>query len=54
MKRRSHYGRTDLYEPVCGECRDPCALRFVPDRYPKKNYDNDNNNAENYEEAPQN
>ena len=23
----------NIYEPICGECRDPCALKFVVDRY---------------------
>ena len=23
----------NVYEPICGECRDPCALKFVVDRY---------------------
>ena len=33
------YGTTHSearYEPVCGQCRDPCALRFVPDSYPRR------------------
>ena len=25
-------GTASKYEPICGECRDPCALRFIPDR----------------------
>ena len=37
-----------VYEPICGECRDPCALRFIPDSYPRKNrddsFEDDNNN----------
>ena len=23
----------NIYEPICGECRDPCALKFVVDRF---------------------
>ena len=29
-------GGYERYEPICGECRDPCALRFVPDTYPRR------------------
>ncbi len=24
-----------VYEPICGQCRDPCSLRFIPDTYPR-------------------
>ncbi len=24
------------YEAICGECRDPCRLRFVPDTFPRR------------------
>ncbi|TRY68402.1 hypothetical protein TCAL_10230 [Tigriopus californicus] len=37
-----------IYTPVCGECRDPCTLRFVPDPFPrKKNNDNENDGTDN-------
>ncbi len=29
-------GNTETgYEPICGNCRDPCALRFTPDKVPR-------------------
>lgn len=43
-------GGAEIYEPVCGECRDPCALRFVPDRYPKPRNTNKDAETANYEE----
>jgi len=48
VKRRTAYGRNN-YEPICGECRDPCSLRFVPDRFGPRRDDfngNRNNNPE--------
>ena len=31
-------GRTENgYEPICGACRDPCALKFTPDVQTPKN-----------------
>ena len=48
VKRRNAYGRNN-YEPICGECRDPCALRFVPDKFGPRRDDysgNRNNNPE--------
>merc|ERR1739848_201338 len=48
VKRRNAYGRNN-YEPICGECRDPCSLRFVPDRFGPRRDDfngNRNNNPE--------
>ena len=36
------------YEPICGTCRDPCALRFIPDPFPtnrRRTNNNSNNNG---------
>ena len=28
-------GRSETgYEPICGNCRDPCQLKFTPDKVP--------------------
>lgn len=28
----------NVYEPICGQCRDPCALKFVADQYSSSKY----------------
>lgn len=48
VKHRTGYGRND-YVPRCGECRDPCALRFVPDKLGPRREDYDNNRNNNPE-----
>ena len=36
VKRSNLPGRPEIYQPICGQCRDPCRLRFVPDTLPKR------------------
>ena len=34
--QRGVFIRGGQYEPICGECRDPCSLRFIPFDYPER------------------